>query len=89
MSDLEKSWEETAKEVNAKLKEATEALKEANRLAEEAGVESLIVTQYTYDWLGSKKTEELREKLKLVKEAVREFESAVDDSGWSTSSSYC
>lgn len=89
MSDLEKNWEEVAKQVNAKLKEATEALREVNRLTDDAGVQALIVTQWTYDWLGSEETEKLREKLKLIKESVSELEGMIDASGWNTSSSYC
>ena len=89
MLDLEKDWEETAKQISGKLQEATLSLREALRLANEAGVDELIVTQYTYDCFDHEKIEFLREKLKDINNAVRDFESELDNAGWSTSSSYC
>jgi len=47
MNDLNQDFEKTAEQINAKLKEATAALKEANRLAEAAGLPTLIYTQWT------------------------------------------
>jgi len=49
MSDLEKDFQETADKINAKLKEAAEALREANQLARTAKLPALIVTQWNED----------------------------------------
>lgn len=49
MSAFEKEFKETADKINAKLKEAAEALREANRMASEAGLPGLIYTQWTSD----------------------------------------
>ena len=46
MSDLDNDFEETAKKINAKLKEAAEALREANRLSTEAGLRANIYSIY-------------------------------------------
>lgn len=89
MNELEKSWEESASQIARKLTEATEALRAANRLASEAGVQSFIVTQWTYDDLGAEKAKELGEKLKAIRSVVSELESEINDAGWSTSSAYC
>jgi hypothetical protein len=48
MSDLDKDFEKVAQQINAKIKEAAAALSEANRLADAAGLPSLIYTQ----WIG-------------------------------------
>ena len=95
MSDLDNDFEETAKKINAKLKEAAEALREANRLSTEAGLVGLIYTQFTSDDLeynlGRKLTVEQKVGLqkKLEKIDVSELESELCDAGWSPSSSYC
>jgi hypothetical protein len=101
MSDLDNDFEETAKKINAKLKEAAEALREANRLSDEEGLPGLIYTQFTRDDLGAnnrrmdadkkaeleKHLDEIEEKLEKID--VGELEAALGDAGWSTSSSYC
>ncbi|HEY5236324.1 MAG TPA: hypothetical protein VIJ14_09115 [Rhabdochlamydiaceae bacterium] len=46
MSDIEKEFKETSEKINAKIKEVVVALREANRLAQEAGLPSLIYTQF-------------------------------------------
>lgn len=97
MSDLEKDFEETAAKINAKIKEAADALAEANRLADEAGLCGLIYTQWTRDNLEwdqklrgealDAKCEELEEKCGLID--VGPLEAEMANGGWSTSSSYC
>jgi hypothetical protein len=88
MSELDKDFEEAVKEINAKIKEATSTLIDLAVLCEKAGLDSLIVTQWTYDWLGKTKTEQLSRKLELI-DGISELESAIDANGWSTSSSHC
>jgi len=48
MSEIDKDFEKVAAQINAKIKEAAAALSEANRLADAAGLPSLIYTQ----WIG-------------------------------------
>lgn len=102
MSDLNKDFEQVAEQINAKLQEATVALKEANRLRTEAGLPALIFTNYVSEDIHyhneysetklskdeiSDKVEELENKLKLIN--VSALESELCHAGWSTSSSYC
>lgn len=47
MTILDENFKELAEQINAKVKEAAEALREANRLADEAGLNGLIYTQWT------------------------------------------
>lgn len=49
MSVLDKDFKETAAKINAKIKEATAALDEANQLASQAGLPALIYTQWMRD----------------------------------------
>jgi hypothetical protein len=49
MSELDQDFEKVAEQINAKVKEAADALREANRLASEVGLPSLIYTQWTSD----------------------------------------
>lgn len=67
MSLLDKDFAKIAEQINAKIKEATDALREVNRLTEEAGLPSLIYTQYIqeYDDTLDKLTEA---ELKLLEE---------------------
>lgn len=95
MSQIDQDFEKIAAQINAKLKEAAEAVREANRLGDEAGLPGLIYTQWTAENLGLSrrnegdraKLEEIEEKLELIN--VRDLESALGGAGWSTSSSYC
>jgi hypothetical protein len=101
---LEKEFEKTAEAINAKVKEATEALKEANRLASEAGLPALIYTQWTREDDDYEYSEEELEELesdedwdgeatplerKINMLDVSELEGQLEQAGWSTSSSYC
>ncbi len=88
MSEIDKEFEEAAKKINAKIKEAAAALIDLAMLCEQSGLDSLIVTPYTRDWLGKTKTEALQAKLELIN-GVSALESAIDANGWSTSSSHC
>lgn len=98
MSDLEKDFEEVAEKINTKIKEAAEALREANRLAGSTGMCGLIYTQWTRDdleWDNKKMSRnEIDVKCKEQEERchhidVSPLEDALNDAGWSTSSSYC
>lgn len=104
MSDLDEDFDQVAGRINAKLREAATALKEANRLADEAGLPGLIYTQWTDDDSENEMTDEEREarendpewdgessplKMKMDKIDVDALESAICHAGWSTSSSYC
>ena len=46
MSELDKDFDGLVEQINAKLKEAATALKEANALRSKAGLDSLIFTQW-------------------------------------------
>lgn len=46
MSELDKDFESFLPQINAKLAEAAAAMKEVNRLRQEAGLESLIFTSW-------------------------------------------
>ena len=102
MSELDQDFEKTAEQINAKIKEAAEALRQANELATKAGLPSLIYTQFTRDDIQyqndnadeplkkrelEEKCDELEEKLELID--VSDLEDALSQAGWSTSSSYC
>jgi hypothetical protein len=102
MSDLEQDFNKVAEQINAKIAEAAKALKEANRLADEAGLEGLIFTQFTKEDIQRSnkyadeplddeqlddKIADLEEKYELIKTALLENE--MGNAGWNTSSSYC
>jgi hypothetical protein len=104
MSELDQEFDRVAEQINAKLKEAAAALREANRLASEAGLPGLIYTQWTDDDSENEMTEEELEdrendlewdgessplKIKMDKIDVSDIEGAIESAGWSTSSSYC
>jgi hypothetical protein len=88
MSELDKEFEEAVKEINAKIKEASSALKELAVLCDKANVDSLVISEATYEYLGKTKTEQLAKKLELIK-GISDLEKAIDANGWSTSSSHC
>jgi hypothetical protein len=46
---IDQDFQKVAEQINTKLKEATTALREANKLAHAAGLPSLIYTQWTSD----------------------------------------
>lgn len=102
MSEIEQDFAEVAKQINAKIKEATDALKEANRIGKEASLPSLIYTHWTrYGIISDNRCREyplnkdalknylheIEEKSELIK--VSDLESEINIAGWSTSSSYC
>jgi hypothetical protein len=80
-------FEETASQINRKLKEAATALKEANRLATEAKLEGLIDSMWLRDDMTGNDYEEFQQKIDLID--VSELEGELESAGWSTSSSYC
>lgn len=96
MSELEKDFTETIAKVNAKLQTAAKALKQANDLAKKAGyTNGLILSQFNeedeaIDWGSSDaegKQQKLEDKYALID--VVDFEAALDEAGWSSSSTYC
>lgn len=98
MTELDLDFEQVAAKINAKLKEAAEAIREANRLADQAKLPGLIFTQFMADDImdhtyGKEKesrkaqVEELVAKFNFIK--VRDLEIELGQAGWSTSSSYC
>lgn len=102
MSDLNNDFDTLAEQINAKLKEAAAAVREANRLGDKLGLPALICTQQLYDDLvyqnrgkeNPLSQDDIEDKMKeyedkLEKIDVGELESALSDAGWSTSSSYC
>jgi hypothetical protein len=84
---IDEEFQELASKINRKLKEAVTALKEVNRLKEEAGLETLIFTSYLRDELDSDEWDAMEAKLGLID--VSDLEAELSDAGWSTSSSYC
>ena len=104
MSKLEDEFKSAADAINAKIKEAAEALNEANRLAQEAGLNSLIYGNWQRDDDDYEYSEEELEELendedwdgdatpterKINMLDTSALESAMENAGWSTSSSYC
>jgi chaperonin cofactor prefoldin len=87
MSDVEKDFSIVAEQINAKLKEAADALREANRLKDEANMPALIGAQWLAEELYGDEREAFREKVELIN--VRALEAQLGQAGWSTSSSYC
>lgn len=102
MSELDQDFEKVAEQINAKIKEAAEALKQANELASKAGLSTLFYSQFTKDNIEydnryaeprlskeeiNEKCQALEEKLGLID--VGPLEAEMGDGGWSTSSSYC
>lgn len=61
MTDINQDFKQVAEQINAKLKEAADALKEANKLAKESGVGGLICTQFTREDLWRDTRKELRQ----------------------------
>lgn len=99
MSKINDEFKETALKINAKLAEAAAALREANRLGEDAGLYGLIHTQDSYPPLFSKiLSEEIDEEEEDEYDVIEDIYNLIDTSpiekamrsgGWSTSSSYC
>lgn len=86
-SEIDEEFRALADQINRKLKEASTALKEANRLREKAGLESLIFTQSIVDDLDTEEYDALEAKLELID--VSDLEGELSDAGWRPSSSYC
>lgn len=87
MSDIDQEFESVVNQINAKLAEAAAAVNEANRLATEAGIPSLIDSQYVRDSLGDDEQDVFEAVIEYID--VGALEGALDSAGWSTSSSYC
>lgn len=105
MSKLDQDFIKTAEQINAKVAEATLALREANRLAEEAGLPALFYTQYIaegddLDSLDEATLQRLEAddewdgestplKIKMDMIDISDLEGQIENAGWQTSSSYC
>lgn len=83
MSDMDKEFNEVVGRINSKIAEAAKLLAEANKLGKEAGMEVLGCSYYTMEDM----SEEAREKMEEIN--FRPLMSALEDSGWSTSSMKC
>ncbi len=81
--DLEAEFGDTASQINRKIREATKALREVNRLREEANLPALFNSQ----WLRDEGDCYLAQKLEMID--VSDLETEINSAGWSTSSSYC
>jgi N-methylhydantoinase B/oxoprolinase/acetone carboxylase alpha subunit len=84
MSKLDKEFVAV---LNAKIAAAADAINEVMEMAEANGLQSLIYTQWTTEWLGKEKAKTLHDQLEDVN--VSPLEDAISDAGWSISSSYC
>ena len=84
--ELELEFEEYVKLINQKLQEAAQALREVKELTKKANLPSLV--NHEFLGLDDEEYEALEEKLQEI-DKIREFENAMDDLGWSSSSSYC
>ena len=62
MSELSNDFDLLVEQINAKLNEATKALKEANELKKKAGLETLIFTNWTREGKYSEFTRKLEEE---------------------------
>lgn len=102
MSELNEDFQKVVEQINAKLKEAAEALREANRLGSEAGLDGLIFTQFSKDDIrhSNRYAEPPLDKFQLEDKIAEEeakyelidtsdLEAAMGNAGWNTSSSYC
>lgn len=87
MDKLDVEFDVIAEEINAKIKEAAAALKVVNDLRQKAGLTSLIGTQWAFDDLDEKESDEMEAKLAKIHVGLLERE--ISSAGWSTSSSYC
>jgi hypothetical protein len=100
MSELDKDFDAVVEQINAKLKEAAAAVREANKLSSQIGVESLVFSAWMREELSYKLRKEglkdsaLWDKMdeeaaKYEKFSIRELESEMSSAGWSMSSSHC
>lgn len=84
---LEEQFADTASKINRKLKEASIALKEANRLAKEASLPAIVNAMWLREELDGKQLAIVRNKLENID--VSDLESEIEQAGWSTSAAYC
>ena len=104
MSELEKDFEKTIVKINEKLQEAAKALKKANTLAGKIGFKHGLILgswakEYELNELEKSQDEDSEEdpydilhdilQKKYEQIDVSALEEAMDEAGWSSSSSYC
>lgn len=83
MSDIENEFDGAVAQINDKIKQAAEALKEANEIGKKAGIEYLGASYYTMEDLS-------KEDLKKMRDI--DFEpllDQLDEAGWHSSSLKC
>jgi hypothetical protein len=102
MDKMESMWQATVDQINAKIKEASEAMKQARELASNVGVKSLSYDEYANEYMSK---EEKAERALLSKEESEALEgkldffhrwvniyplfNELDEAGWHTSSIGC
>lgn len=93
MSELDKEFEATVEQVNAKLAESAKALREAHELAQKAGFKNgLIFSQWArekepIDWNDDDQYYAMEARYGKID--VSDLEDAMSEAGWQPSSSYC
>jgi|SRR5579859_3563317 len=99
MSKLDKEFQETINLINDKIKEASLALRDANKLAHKIDLPALILSQHVRDNMyydlrnkmdresAEIEVDKLTDKLNLID--VSNLEVEMCEAGWSTSNTYC
>lgn len=87
MTDIAKDFDELAKQINAKINEAADALKAANKLAHEAGMPTLHMGPYAGDYYSKNQRNEIAELADRI--SFDNLMNELEEAGWSTSSMDC
>lgn len=84
---IDQEFDELVKQINLKLNEAAQALKEVNKLRSKADLKSLIDSSWIRVEISTDAYEEFELKIKNID--TSQLETELNKAGWSTSSSYC
>ena len=79
---IEQDWEQAVARINLKLEEAAKSIKDAAKLAKDAGISCLTINQYDEDL-----TEKECEMIEDIDTNV--LETAMEEAGWQMSSIGC